>query len=997
MSAIPRRGILGLLLLNCCWVLNLHGGGSGLNTVVVVNQSSSNSCELGNYYCELRHVPPENVLHINWTGGNTMWTSNDFQTILVTPLLDMLAARQLTNQIDYVVLSMDIPFQTSFSTTLNGTTSALFYGMKPDASDPGITNSYACSETSFHQAKPASAPGFSFLTTMITAETLEAAKQMVNQGAAGDGTFPLQPVILAKTWDPARNIRAAAFDNAVFNVRVRGLSSILRTNINLISGQTGLLGYETGLEQFNLSPGTFIPGALADNMTSFSGVIFDSSSQTNSQTNLLAFINAGASGSYGTVAEPGTDTQKFPDPLDYFYQARGFNLAESYYQSVRVPYLGLTVGEPLSAPFARPGSGSWSASLTNSILLSGSAVLSARFTAANADNPVQQVDLFVDGKYFSTVTNVTPCPGNQLTVMLNGFPVAYTVGTNSAPGTIAAELAALINDTDTTNATRVQAFAHGDRIELQSFATNLMAQPYYILDNRTTNSPAATYNITYLPDWFPPRTVTAGVGRSGIFGMEVEIPTAMHYVIEASTNLFNWVPIFTNTRPGLLDFHDLDSTNYPTRFYRVVGPIPGSRPEISMPQWVSGGALQMHLASQPGQPCAILASPNLMDWTPIFTNQAGGAMDFVDLSITNVSAQFYRAWLVPPSPPVFTVLSGVNGDNVVRVDSAAQPYTVSVSTNSGQWSGFITNFNVGDIQTSTTSEIGDGGQLSTFLTASRPRFLNSEACGIQSYVVLGTSISPGAWAQFRMTTTGGQYIVVGVTNQSNPGMATNLAAQLYAQVNATAALQGSDGVVAEDFNVVGITASFKLRARSRGYDAARTSVQLKSYGVTTGPSSQRTLTQNLSDLQPRNHLYVSAGATDLNVNAPFDTTTLPDGYHELTAVAYAGNHVRTQTRITLPVRIQNSSLTANLNLLDLPATAPVAGTYHLQVTANMTNVNITLFSTGGALNTISNQVPATFTVEGSSLGVGLHPFYAIIEATSGARYRTETHWARLVH
>src|SRR5262245_62043392 len=227
MSAIPWRGILGSLLLNCWWALSVYAGGSGLNTVVVVNQASSNSCELGNYYRERRHVPPENVLRINWSGTNTMWTSNDFQTVLVTPLLSMLAARQLTNQIDYVVLSMDIPFQTS-SDTVNATTSALFYGIK-SGSDPGITNSYAASETSFREAKPASAPGFSFLTTMITADTLEVAKQIVDQGVTSDGTFPLQPVILAKTWDNARNLRAAAFDNAEFNVRAKGVSSTLLT------------------------------------------------------------------------------------------------------------------------------------------------------------------------------------------------------------------------------------------------------------------------------------------------------------------------------------------------------------------------------------------------------------------------------------------------------------------------------------------------------------------------------------------------------------------------------------------------------------------------------------------------------------------------------------------------------------------------------------------------------------------------------------------------
>src|ERR1035437_6785295 len=58
----------------------LFAGGSGLNVVVVVNQHSTNSVQLGNYYCERRGVPPQNLLRINWTGGNVNWTRSDFET-----------------------------------------------------------------------------------------------------------------------------------------------------------------------------------------------------------------------------------------------------------------------------------------------------------------------------------------------------------------------------------------------------------------------------------------------------------------------------------------------------------------------------------------------------------------------------------------------------------------------------------------------------------------------------------------------------------------------------------------------------------------------------------------------------------------------------------------------------------------------------------------------------------------------------------------------------
>src|SRR5204863_9714026 len=118
-SALYGRGFRGenegrMNSWKICWSLLLaigiahqvYGGGSGLNVVVVVNQSSSNSVELGNYYCEKRQVPPQNVLRTTWPGGNIQWSTNDFQTVILNPLLSMISARGLTNQIDYVVLSM---------------------------------------------------------------------------------------------------------------------------------------------------------------------------------------------------------------------------------------------------------------------------------------------------------------------------------------------------------------------------------------------------------------------------------------------------------------------------------------------------------------------------------------------------------------------------------------------------------------------------------------------------------------------------------------------------------------------------------------------------------------------------------------------------------------------------------------------------------------------------------------------------------------------------
>ena len=91
----------------CAWA-----GDSGLNVIVVVNQNSSNSVQLGNDYCERRGVPPQNLFRMTgWTGGAINWQQSDFESYLLHPLLAMISSRGLTNQAQIVLLSMDIPYR----------------------------------------------------------------------------------------------------------------------------------------------------------------------------------------------------------------------------------------------------------------------------------------------------------------------------------------------------------------------------------------------------------------------------------------------------------------------------------------------------------------------------------------------------------------------------------------------------------------------------------------------------------------------------------------------------------------------------------------------------------------------------------------------------------------------------------------------------------------------------------------------------------------------
>ncbi len=67
----------------------------------------------------------------------------------------------------------------------------------------------------------------------------------------------------------------------------------------------------------------------------------------------LRWLEAGATGSYGTVTEPCNFPGKFPHPgLVMKWYFRGDTLIEAYWKSVAMPGEGLFIGEPLAAPYA---------------------------------------------------------------------------------------------------------------------------------------------------------------------------------------------------------------------------------------------------------------------------------------------------------------------------------------------------------------------------------------------------------------------------------------------------------------------------------------------------------------------------------------------------------------------------------------------------------------------------------------------------------------------
>jgi uncharacterized protein (TIGR03790 family) len=121
----------------------------------------------------------------------------------------------------------------------------------------------------------------------------------------------------------------------------------IRKEDSLIS-RADVLFYFTGLASVSgLETLHFIPGAIADHLTSFGGQLTDSG-----QMSALRWLEVGATGSYGAVVEPCNFPQKFPHPAVVIGRyLRGETLIEAYWKSVAWPGQGVFIGEPLAAPY----------------------------------------------------------------------------------------------------------------------------------------------------------------------------------------------------------------------------------------------------------------------------------------------------------------------------------------------------------------------------------------------------------------------------------------------------------------------------------------------------------------------------------------------------------------------------------------------------------------------------------------------------------------------
>ncbi len=303
---------------------------------LVINEEDPLSREIGAYYAKARRIPPQNVIRVRFAPGRAALPRQEFEALREEIL------RATPPQAQAYAVAWTRPWRAGCMSL----TSALAFGFDErfcsrqcgaTAASPYF-NSASLYPARDHGMRPA---------MLLAAENFEQAKALIDRGVAADSSFPAGRAYLLETPDRARSVRAAAFEQTA-----RELGGVFPVEVEqaaAISGRDDVLFYFTGLARVPaLETLAFLPGALADHLTSFGGQLTDSS-----QMSSLRWLEAGATASYGTVVEPCNHPQKFPLPVAaMFYYATGATAIEAYWKSVAWPGEGVFIGEPLARPFA---------------------------------------------------------------------------------------------------------------------------------------------------------------------------------------------------------------------------------------------------------------------------------------------------------------------------------------------------------------------------------------------------------------------------------------------------------------------------------------------------------------------------------------------------------------------------------------------------------------------------------------------------------------------
>ena len=435
------------------FVPEARAGGGPMNVLVVYNADEPDAEDVARYYADARSIPAAQLCGVAGVDPLALsMTFEDYAALVQPRFRECLAAVPQADEVDYIVTVRGLPYRVDVTDGYSASLEAMlqvdggvdgdgveivgqpqrstsgyyqasvenpaFVDGRAEDGDFTVSNPYSASyqsapavvrdpkqPRSFHAssswlARTVDLTGHFYVVTRLDGFDYDDARDLVDRGAAADGTFPDAELLCMAGADDARGARDPECEFTARMLAAAGLNGTwLSPHDAALNGHT-VATYFTGAADLTngIAGQAYVPGAIADNLTSYGAVPENFSCSDDgltcpgaeSQTSIARFVRAGATGAHGTVNEPLNNV--FPLASTHLFYTFGYNLGESQLFALRYVYWqNLFLGDPLTTPYAeRP-----LVSLSSASAPEGEPIV---VTASHPDG-IAEIRVYVDGTW----------------------------------------------------------------------------------------------------------------------------------------------------------------------------------------------------------------------------------------------------------------------------------------------------------------------------------------------------------------------------------------------------------------------------------------------------------------------------------------------------------------------------------------------------------------------------------------------------------------------
>jgi uncharacterized protein (TIGR03790 family) len=339
------------------------------DVLVVINNNSTISDQVGTYFASSRNIPAINIARID------VPTDEEIDEGAFISLRSQIEAHLTTNNlvdnINYIVTTKGVPLKvnrgSTFSTSSPSSSVESELTMILGSYSTNIGGNGIVYSPYYYQTAHFSRAAYGiYLVTRLDGYTFDDVKGLVDRGGpdkffSSSGKFVLDQ-------DPDWNSTLPGLNNSMATAQSilasKTLDPLLDQTTTYLTSQSGVIGYASwgsndhyaSLYTQNAIPhNTWWDGAIAETYVSTSGRTF-SSPPTYGQSLVADLIAEGVTGAKGYVYEPYSFAMAIVSVLFDRYTS-GYNLAESYYMASRsLSWMDVVIGDPKTSIYTIPGS-----------------------------------------------------------------------------------------------------------------------------------------------------------------------------------------------------------------------------------------------------------------------------------------------------------------------------------------------------------------------------------------------------------------------------------------------------------------------------------------------------------------------------------------------------------------------------------------------------------------------------------------------------------------